>query len=349
MPVRLALLELSVLAQPLDDALVGLVLRQPGQLARLVVHPAVGADHRQLRQAVVAADLVVRRVVAGRDLQRARCELALDSLVGDHRHVPPDPRHDHLAADQVAVPLVLGMHGDRDVGEDGRRPHRRDRDVPLAVDEGIADVGESVVGLDVRDLEVGQRREVERAPVDDPVRAVDPALVVEVHEEPHHRAHVRLVHGEALAPVVERGSDPPELVHDLAAVLAEPFPDARLEGLAAEVLPGLSLEREVLLDRVLRRDAGVVVARLEEDVVALHPPRTHDRVRQRELQRVSKVEVARHVGRRMRDREALPRRIGIGVVEAFLLPGALPALLDAVRLVERIHQQAFRESESRGR
>jgi len=49
------------------------------------------------------------------------------------------------------------------------------------------------------------------------------------------------------------------------------------------------------------------------------------------------------------DGEALPRRIGIGVVETFLLPGALPALLDAVRLVERIHQQAFRESESRGR
>src|SRR6478752_10658274 len=40
-PVRLALLELSMLAQPVEDALVGLLLRQPGQLARLLVHPAV--------------------------------------------------------------------------------------------------------------------------------------------------------------------------------------------------------------------------------------------------------------------------------------------------------------------
>ena len=45
--------------QPREDALVGLLLRQPGEVARLVVHPAVGADHGQLRQAVVAPDLVV--------------------------------------------------------------------------------------------------------------------------------------------------------------------------------------------------------------------------------------------------------------------------------------------------
>ena len=181
---------------------------------------------------------------------------------------------------------------------------------------------------------------MERAPVDDPVRAVDPALAVEVHEEAHDRAHVGVVHREALAAVVERRADPAELEHDLAAVLAQPLPDARLERLAAEVLPRLALGREVLLDGVLRRDPRVVEAGLEEDVVALHPARAHDRVRERELQRVPEVQVAGDVRRRVRDREALARRIGVGVVEALFLPRLLPAFLDALRLVASVHQPA---------
>ena len=134
----------------------------------------------------------------------------------------------------------------------------------VAVDERIADVRERVVDVDVRDLEVGERGQVERAPVDDPVRAVDPALLPQVDEEAHDGADVRLVHREALAAVVERGADAAELHHDLAAVLAQPLPDALLERLAAEVVPRLPFEREVLLDGVLGRDARVVVAGLEE-------------------------------------------------------------------------------------
>ena len=53
--------------------------------------------------------------------------VALDALVGDHRHVATDHRHDHVLADRVAVALVVGMHRDGDVGEDRRRPHGRDR------------------------------------------------------------------------------------------------------------------------------------------------------------------------------------------------------------------------------
>ena len=87
-------------AQPGEDALVGLGLGQAGELAGRVVHAPVGADHRQLVEAVVAADLVVERVVTGRDLQRARAEVALDPLVGDHRHAALDERDDDLAADE---------------------------------------------------------------------------------------------------------------------------------------------------------------------------------------------------------------------------------------------------------
>ena len=61
----------------------------------------------------------------------------------------------------------------------------------------------------------------------------------------------------------------------------------------------------MLLDGVLRRDARVVEAGLEEDVEALHPLRPDDGVCERELQRMAEVEVAGDVRRRMRDREAL--------------------------------------------
>ena len=277
-PVGLALLELSALAQPRDDALARLLLRQARQLAGRLVHAPVGADHGELRQAVVLPDLVVLRVVPRRDLERPGGEVPLDTLVGDHRYAPLDPRHDHLSADEVPVAVVVGMNRDGDVGEDGRRPHGRDGDVTVTVREGVPDVRQRVVDIDVGDLEIGERREVERAPVDDPVGSVDPSLAIQVHEEPHHRADVGLIHREPLAPIVERGADAPELEHDLAAVFAEPFPHALLERLTAEVLTRLPLGGEVLLDGVLRRDTCVVVPRLEEDVVALHPPRPHDRV-----------------------------------------------------------------------
>ena len=94
-----------------------------------------------------------------------------------------------------------------------------------------------------------------------------------------------------------------------------------------------------LLDHVLRRDAGMVVARLEQRVEALHALRPDDRVAERELQRMAGVELAGHIGRRVRVDIRRARRVGVGVVETLGLPCLLPALLDAVRVVPRLHAQ----------
>ena len=260
-PVVLPLLEPVVLLQPREDRLVGLLLRLPGEVTRVLVHPAVEADHRQRRQVVVAADLEVHRVVAGRDLERAGAELGLDPLVGDHGHDALDVRDDDLLADRIPVALVVGMHGDGDVGEHRGRTDGGDRDVPGAVGERVARVGQRVVLVLVRDLEVGDRRLVERAPVDDPVGAVDPAAIPEVDEEAHHGLDVGVVHREPLALVVERGAEPAELAHDRLPGGVEVLPDALDERLAAELLARRPLLDELLLDHVLGRDARVVVAR----------------------------------------------------------------------------------------
>ena len=107
MPVGLAALEPAALLEPREDPLVRLLLREP--LEALGDHPPVGADHRQRRKLVVAADLEVHRVVPRRDLDRARAELRLDAGVRDHRHAPLDHRDDHLPADGVRVARVVGM------------------------------------------------------------------------------------------------------------------------------------------------------------------------------------------------------------------------------------------------
>ena len=82
------------------DARVGLGLVEP--LEPLGDHPAVGPDHGQRLEAVVAADVEVHRVVTRRHLDRARAERRVDALVGDDRHAALDHRDDHLPADRVA-------------------------------------------------------------------------------------------------------------------------------------------------------------------------------------------------------------------------------------------------------
>ena len=341
-PVALSLLELTALAQPLDDALVGLGLGKPGKLAGGLVHPAVGADHGQNRQVVAPADLEVGRVVTRGHLERAGTEVRLDRLVGDHRHAALDERDDDLPADRVAVTLVLGMHRDRDVGEDRLRPHGRDRERPIAVGEQVLRIRQGVVYVLVHDLEVRDRRLVERAPVDDPVRAIDPPSLPEVHEEAHHRLDVGVVHREPLARVVERAAEPAELGHDRAPGLVEVPPHALDERFAADVLPRRTLADELFLDDVLRRDPGVVVPGLPQRVEAPHPVQADEQVLDRAVQCVAHVQRAGDVRRWHADHERpVVASPGPRAVEAFVLPRALPAILDALRGVERLHQAAI--------
>ena len=348
MPVVLAPLELATLLQPVEDPRLGLRLRQPVE----TLDPrdaAVGPDAHRLRQPVIAADFEVGRIVARRDLQRAGAELALDPLVGDHGHASLDPRHHDLASDQMAIAVVLGMHGHRDVGGNRRRTDGRDRDVAVAVGERVVDRRQRVVDVHVHELEIRERRSVVGAPVDDAIGPIDPAAAVQMHEEPHHCADVVVVHRETRPPVVERRAHAPELHEDLAAVLVQPLPHALLEALPAELLPRRAFGDQRFLDDVLSRDARVVVARLEQDVVALHALETDDRVAQRELECVPGVQLACHVRRWMRIDVRRPRRVGIGGVETLALPRRLPALLHTGRVVPRLHPCAHRLSDASGR
>ena len=108
--------------------------------------------------------------------------------------------------------------------------------------------------------------------------------------------------------------------------------------LAADLLPRRALGDQLLLDHVLGRDAGVVVAGLPERVEAAHAVPADQAVLHRAVERVAHVELAGDVRRRHADHERLVApRAGAGPVEALGLPELLPARLDPVRVVPRIH------------
>src|SRR5207237_6744890 len=130
--------------------------------------------------------------------------------------------------------------------------------------ERIADCGEDVVQLEVVHLEIGHRALAARTPVDNACAAIDVALVCEVDEEAHDRARVRLVHGEAVAPVIERGAERAELPHDLPAVIADELPAPLDELVTTEVAVVDSLRREPPHHHRLQRNTRMVVARLPE-------------------------------------------------------------------------------------
>ncbi len=188
-PVGLALLEQAALAAPGEDPLLGLLLREARRARGRCRSCARRARSPSARGAPWSRPIskssgswpgvtLSAPVPNSGSTRSSAITSTRRSTNGTTTSLPTS----------VPVALVVRVHGDGDVGQDRRRPRGRDRDVAGAVDERVADRRERVVDLDVDELEVGERGLVERAPVDDPVGPVDPALAVEVDEEAHDRA-----------------------------------------------------------------------------------------------------------------------------------------------------------------
>ena len=288
----------------------------------------------QAGQVVPAADLEVVRIVRGGDLDRAGAELGVDMRVGDDRDHPAGQRQLDLMADQMAVARVIRVHGDgrchRASSPPGSWPRRsQSSPSPYRMRDQLA----LVVG--VVDLDVGQRGHAARAPVDDPVRPVDQAVVEQPLEDRLHRAGQALVHREPLAGPVHAVAEPAHLAEDPAAVLRLPLPDPLDERLPAQVVPAQALLGQLALDHVLGGDAGVVHAGQPQRVVALHPAAADQRVDQRVVQRVADVQRAGDVRRRNHDRERRSARARVGGEVAGRYPALVAARLDVAWRVLR--------------
>ncbi len=287
----------------------GLVLTNPvlaPERPGVGVERAVEVEDVDELQPVPLARLEVLEAVPGRDFHRAGAELRIDQLrIGDDGELAPEDRMAHVLADHRLVARIVGVHRDGRVAQHRLRARGGDDDLPRAIGQWIGEfVQFALHALFVIDFQVGERRAVLHAPVDEALGPVEKPILVELHERLAHRARGLLVHGEALAVPVERSAQRAVLHGDAVAGLLLPRPDALQELLAAQVVARLAFFLQDLpLDHHLRGDAGMVDARHPADVEAAHALEAHHGVLDGGGERVAHVQRAGDVGRGQDDGE----------------------------------------------
>ena len=236
-------------------------------------------------------------------------------------------------SDHCQVPLVVGMHGDRGVPQHGLDAGGRHHDVRfVVVHRAVPERHQFALDVLVLDLEVGDRGLQHRRPIDQALGLIDQPGVVKPLEDGPDGPGQAVVHGEPVAAPVDTVAERAHLPPDGAAGLALPFPHLVDEQLAAEVLLGLAVDRELFLDHALGGDACVVHAGQPQHLVALHALATGQRIHQRVIQRVAHVQIAGDVRRRKHDRiRGLAARGVRGEV-----PGGHPTLVQVALYRARI-------------
>ncbi len=165
---------------------------------------------------------------------------------------------------------------------------------------------ERALALDLDDFEVGNCGLELRIPIDEALVLVDQPVAVELDKDLGDSPRQAFVHREALAAPVARGAETLELADDGAARFDLPRPDPLQELVAAEIAPARLLAlHQLALDDHLRRNAGVIGARLPQDVLAPHAPIAAENVLQRVIERMAHMQRAGHVRRRNDDAEWL--------------------------------------------
>ena len=173
-------------------------------------------------------------------------------------------------------------------------------------------------------FQVTHRALQDRVPVDEPLTAVDQALLVQLHKGGgDHLGHFR-VHGEVLVLPGHRIAHAPHLLRDGGAGLFFPFPDFVNEGGAAQVVAGFAFTGELALDHDLRGNAGVVGAGHPQRVFAQHAVVARERVHDGLVERMAHVQRARHIGRRQLNGKRSFAGVQRRLVHAALLPGRAP-------------------------
>ena len=185
----------------------------------------------------------------------------------------------------------------------------------------------------VLDLKVGQRGMAARAPIGDALAAIDKPLLVEIDESRAHGAAGAVVERERRAGPVAGCADALNLFIDAAAVLIDPLPDALYELIAAEVVARNAVGGKHALDDDLSGDAGVVGAGQIQRRFAAHAMPAHNQVFDRDSERVSHMEFARHIGRRHNDGEGLLGAVDPRREVAAVQPEIVDAPLDCLGFV----------------
>ena len=117
------------------------------------------------------------------------------------------------------------------------------------------------------------------------------------------------------------------LLVDSVAVAGHPLPDTLLELFAAQVVAVGSLLGQQALHHPLGGDAGVVLAREPQSVVAQHPAPAGQGILDGGGEGVAQVQFAGNIGRRHDDDEGLAARANLRREVTGILPFLVDALL----------------------
>ena len=182
--------------------------------------------------------------------------------------------------------------------------------------------------LPVVHFQVGQGSGAAGAPVDDPLVAVDEALVVQVDEGGAHGTAGAGIQREAQPVPVSGDAQTLGLAMDDAAVLPDVLPDQFLELFPAQLAAVPALGGQPLLHGPLGGDAGVVGAWQPQGGVAGHAPPAHQGVLYGLFQGVAEVQLPGDVGRGHDDGEGLTAGLDLGGKVAPVQPVLVQPLLD---------------------
>ena len=197
--VRLLATQQAGASQVGEDRIAGdVTIKTAVFLRHVVVEPGVEREDGEGHEAVTLADLPIVDVVRRCDLHGTRAEFAVDVRVRDHRNAASGQRQRDFLADQASVSRVIGIHRHRDVSEHRLGSCRGDRQITASIRQWIADLPKDPSLLFVLHFEVGHGSAELRIPVDEPLAAIDQAIVVEAHKRFDHRIRQSRVHGEAL-------------------------------------------------------------------------------------------------------------------------------------------------------
>ena len=286
---------------------------------------------------VPLADLEVERVVRRGDLHRPRAEVGIHGVVRHHGNLPAHHRQQHLAADQVPVPLVLRMHRDGRVAQHRLGAGGGDGEMAAAVGERIAQMPDLPVYLILIYFLIGERGEAAGTPVDDVMPAVDQALFVQLDERLPYGARESFIQGEVGARPVGRAADGFELLEDHRAGFPNVGPDPLDERVAPQIEASEALLGEQSLDHVLGGDAGVVGAGNPEGPAPAHALEADQHVLHGVVETVTHVQHRRDVRRWHLDHVGLAGAggMGLGREESALGPPAVQLGLDRRWIVLR--------------
>ena len=277
-------------------------------------HAPFGIQHGWHGQAMAPPDLKIIEVMRWRDLDGARSLFRIGILIRHHRNGVAQQRQDHALADQILEARIIGMHGNGRITQHGLWPRcRHHQEAPRHAFHRVAQIPQAALHFLAFDFQIGNRGQEFRVPIHQSLVTIDEALGVQRHEYFAHCCRKPLVHREAFTRPIERCAKPAQLPRNGTARFRLPFPHALQESLAPHAAAvWLLLFGQQAFHDDLRRNAGMVRARLPQGIAPLHAPPADQHILQGIIQRMADMQAARHIRRRDHDGEGVRRAFRTG-------------------------------------